>query len=170
MYCTGCPNKKPIKPRKVTWKFDQAGLKNVILKGVSEYRCPECGELAYSFGDLFQLNSMIADILLTKKRPLTGAEIRFLRKHIGYSGKYFAKVLGIDHTTLSRIENDQQKAGVALDRHIRASVFAKSPDRHYDLHDAILNQPSDYKKDIVLRARKNRWIPESSVSSLLRFG
>lgn len=38
-----------------------------------------------------------------------GQEIRFLRTHIGYSSEMFAHILGLDKTSLSRIENSRSK-------------------------------------------------------------
>lgn len=155
MYCTSCVNDKPLKGKRVVHKYTACGLPNVILDGVTEYRCPKCGEAFYSYGNIEQLHKLLADILLTKKGLLTGKEVRFLRTQIGYSGVKFATVLGIDHTTLSRIESGKQKMSVQLDHHIREAVYNREPDRNYDLHDAMLDKPTEITKEgIRLKARE----------------
>jgi transcriptional regulator with XRE-family HTH domain len=114
-----------------------------------------------------QLHQLIANALLTKEGQLSGEEIRFLRSHIGYSGAYFADVLGIAVSTLSRIENNRQNAGSALDRHIREAIFNKEPNRNYDLHDAILNKPTRITNEVRFKAKNSSWIPKFQISPLL---
>jgi putative zinc finger/helix-turn-helix YgiT family protein len=167
MYCASCENKKPIKGKKIVKNYSESGLKNVVLDGVLEYRCPRCGEVSYSYGDVIQLHQMIANALLTKSGQLSGSEIKFLRSHIGYSGAFFAEVLGIDAATLSRIENNRQLAGNSLDKHIREAVFNKEPDRNYDLHDAIINNPTKIQKEIRFKAKAASWVPKFEISSLV---
>lgn len=159
MNCSFCDNPKSLKGKKINYHYTASGLDNIVLKGVVEYRCPKCDEIFYGFGDLGRLHSAIADILLGKDELLSGKEIRYLRSHIGYSSEYFADVLGIDKSTISRVENGKQKTGKPLDRHIREVVFnkMKSPDRNYDLHDRILHHPIKTKKMFTLSFKKSGW-------------
>lgn len=169
MFCTSCDHDKELKGRKIKRKYDISGLDNIVLDGVIEYRCPKCTEVYFSYGNILQLNKLIAHILLTKNGLLTGKEIRFLRTNIGYNGAYFAKVLGIDHTYLSRIENGKVKHSPSLDKHVREAVFNKTADRNYDLHDAILNQPTkvEKNKNIGFRSKDSSWVPTIELSPLL---
>jgi len=52
-----------------------------------------------------QLLNLIAQDLIEKPNALTGDEVRFLRKRLGRKAKDFAKEIGIEPETLSRIEN-----------------------------------------------------------------
>ena len=133
-----CDNKKALKKTKITHKYKECGLENVTLIGVEYHRCDKCGEEYFGYGNIEKLHEAIANVLLRKKDFLTGQEVRFLRKHLGYSGAVFAKIIGYDDATLSRLETDAQPITKAFDRLVRFTVAAKIPDRNYDLHDQIL--------------------------------
>ena len=138
MTCSMCDNTKGLKGKKVTHKYKESGLDNVTLIGVEHFRCDQCGEEYFSFGLIEELHEAIAHVLLRKKDLLTGSEVRFLRKHLGYSGTMFAKLIGYDDSTLSRLENGAQPITRTFDHLVRFSVASKIPDRNYDLHDLIL--------------------------------
>jgi putative zinc finger/helix-turn-helix YgiT family protein len=140
MKCSSCQNKKELKKLNINYKYKDCGLDNVVLLGVSVARCDVCGEEYYNFGDIEKLHNKIAEILLTKSELLTGKEIRFLRKNIGYSGAMFAHLIAYSHESLSRIENGAQKVTESFDRLVRFAVSDKLPkSRNYDLHNLILN-------------------------------
>ena len=140
MKCTNCESKKELKKVISNYKYKECGLDNVVLAGVSTIKCEQCGEEYYNFGDIEQLHNKIAEILLTKADLLTGKEIRFLRKNLGYSGALFAHLIGYSHESLSRLENGAQKVTESFDRLVRFAVADKlCKDRSYDLHDVILN-------------------------------
>jgi putative transcriptional regulator len=138
MTCSMCDNKKSLKKTKITHKYKECGLENVTLIGVEYSRCDKCGEEYYGYGNMEKLNEVIATVLIRKKEFLIGDEVRFLRKHLGYSGAMFAKIIGYDDATLSRLERGSQPVTKVFDRLIRFTVAAKNPDRNYDLHDYIL--------------------------------
>ena len=134
-----CDNKKALKREKITHKYKECGLDNVTLVGVEHHRCDQCGEEYFGFGNIEKLHEAIAHVLLQKKDLLNGAEVRFLRKHLGYSGTMFAKLIGYDDATLSRLENGAQPVTRTFDHLVRFMVVSKlTPDRNYDLHDLIL--------------------------------
>lgn len=153
MRCSYCENKKELKKSKTNYRYKEAGLDNIVLKGITVVRCDNCGEEYYNFGDIEQLHDKIAEILLTKAGLLTGKEIRFLRKHIGYSGAMFARLTGYTSETISRLENGQQKVTKSFDRMLRFVVISKLPkkDRCYDLHDIILNDSGNKLTRIELK-------------------
>ncbi len=138
MQCPSCDSKKQMKSEVIVHKFKESGLDNIILNGVKQYRCSQCGEVLFDFGDVNQLNGIIANTLLRKKELLTGQEIRFLRTHIGYSSEMFARILGLDKTSLSRIENSRSKVSTQVNMGVRYAVAGKMANRDYDLHDLIL--------------------------------
>jgi YgiT-type zinc finger domain-containing protein len=127
-----------MKPEVVTHKFKESGLDNITLIGVRLYRCNGCGEVVYDFGDINQLNRLIAETLLRKRGFLSGREIRFLRSYVGYSSEMFARILGFDKTSWSRIENDRSKISSQVNMAVRWAVAGKLSDREYDMHDLIL--------------------------------
>jgi len=138
MECPSCDSNKPIKVEVIVHRFKESGLDNIVLHGVKLYRCAKCGETYYDFGDINQLNRLIADTLLRKKGLLAGSEIRFLRTYIGYSSEMFARIIGLsDKTSLSRIENDRAKVSAQVNMAVRYAVAGKMADRDYNLHDLI---------------------------------
>lgn len=140
MKCNMCENKKPLKKQYVSVKYKDCGLDNVTLANVESYRCDQCGEEYLGYGNMEKLHQVIAYVLLRKKGLLTGKEVRFLRSSVGYSGARFAKLLGYDAATVSRVETGAQKMTESFDRIVRFAVSGKMPDRDYDLHDQILNE------------------------------
>ncbi len=138
MKCSSCNSKKNMKAKSTIHKFKESGLDNITLHGVIQHHCPDCGEIYFDYGNINQLNSLIADTLLRKKNNLTGKEVRFLRTHVGYSGEMFARIIGLDKTSLSRIENDRSKISKQVNMAVRYAVGGKLADRNYDLHDLIL--------------------------------
>ena len=138
MTCSMCDNKKILKREKITHKYKECGLNNVTLVGAERFHCEQCGEEYFGYGNLEKLHMAIAHVLLRKRDLLNGSEVRFLRKHLGYSGAMFAKLIGYDDATLSRLETGAQPITRTFDHMVRFSVASKIPDRNYDLHDQIL--------------------------------
>lgn len=165
MHCPSCDNKKALKAEIIVYRFKESGLDNIILHGVKQYRCPQCGEALYDFGDINQLNSLIADTLLRKKEVLTGQEIRFLRTHICYSSEMFARILGLDKTSLSRIENNRSKVSSQVNMGVRLAVAGKLADRDYDLHDLIVAIENEdlvsFKEAEFKASARGNWHPRA---------
>jgi DNA-binding transcriptional regulator YiaG len=57
------------------------------------------------------------------------AEVRFLRKHLGWSGADFAAHMGVDPTTVSAWENERKPFGTSSDRLLRLIVARQAPSR-----------------------------------------
>jgi putative zinc finger/helix-turn-helix YgiT family protein len=134
-----CDNNKQLKSASITHRYRESGLDNIILHGVKETRCDECGEVYYNFGDIDALHQMIAQQLIVKSDDLTGPEVRFLRKFLGYSSGVFAKLVGYEIEHLSRLENGKTPVQKTFDHLVRLMVAKKIPDRDYDLQDLFLD-------------------------------
>ena len=96
-----------------------------LLSGILVYRCPRCGGAAPLIPRIAQLHRMMAKILVEKPSALTGPEIRFLRKHAGFSAQEFANALGVDASHLSRVETSKpgyEKLGKPADRLARFNL------------------------------------------------
>ena len=157
MKCVMCDNQKPLKSKSVTMKYKECGLDNVTLHGVAIHRCNQCGEEYYGFGDLEQLHTIIARVLVFKKDLLDGKELRFLRTYLGFSSSVFAERVGIAKETLSRFENKKQPITKTFDLLVRALVTTKLPDHNYDSHDWWLNQQRKSFKQIELNSKDGAW-------------
>jgi len=80
-----------------------------------------------------QLHRAIALAVVAKRPRLTGAEIRFLRKYLGWSGADFAKHMGVTPDSVSRWENEREQMGAVADRLLRLMVATRAPVSEYPL-------------------------------------
>jgi DNA-binding XRE family transcriptional regulator len=87
------------------YHFVGSGLQNVYLVGVEYEVDRETQEQRAAIPRLPDLLTWIAVTLLSKEAPLTGEELRFLRKRVGKSSKDFAQLVGLTSEQYSRIEN-----------------------------------------------------------------
>jgi DNA-binding transcriptional regulator YiaG len=105
------------------YHYLESGLDNLWLCGIEIYRC-KCGESA-AIPQPLTLHRTIAKCLLMQKNPLSGKEIRFLRKHMAMKAIEFAKRVGVDNSTVSRWENGKENPSDTADRVIRLSCTAR---------------------------------------------
>ena len=122
MVCSHCG--KVQEASRGDYLYLESGLDNVIICDVEMIDC-DCGEKSALIPRIIALHEAIADCLLGQETYLSGKEIRFLRKNLGLKGKVFAKLLGVDHATLSRWENDKSKPSARADRLIRFLYASK---------------------------------------------
>jgi DNA-binding XRE family transcriptional regulator len=145
----------------LTHRYRECGLDNIILVGATWFRCEECGEEYYNFGDVNQLHGLIAELLIKKEGLLIGKEIRFLRARLGYSGDMMARLMGYDKDHIYRIEREETAVAEAFDHFIRFTFINKMPDRYYDLHDMFLNGSSSHDRisEFKLTFTDHGWTP-----------
>lgn len=108
-------------------------LPGVTLLGVPVHRCPECGDFEVEIPRLEDLHRAVAAAVVLKAERLTGAEVRFLRKYLGWSGADFAKVMGTKPETVSRWEAGKQQIGAQADRLLRMLVVHVRPVQDYSV-------------------------------------
>lgn len=136
--------------------FVESGLTNVTLHGAELLKCDNCGSLTPVLSKINELMQMIASALVLKPSQLTGNEIRFLRKYIGFTGERFGGKLGLTKEHVSRIENEKYRAGAQTDRLIRFLTISASPNLEQEMHrlferlDAIKNKPLQERIEINL--------------------
>lgn len=157
MECLNCATEIPVKQETINYRFKECGLDNVFLIGVISHHCDVCGETSYDFGDLIQLHKIIADFVVRKDGLISGAEMRFLRKHLGYSGPMFGKLIGVTKDHIYKMESGEVTITDTMDHFIRHIVAFKSPDRNYNLHDLIINEMGSYYKEIRLEKTSHGW-------------
>lgn len=90
-------------------EYDWCGLTGVVLGDIVVLTCPNCEEEETEIPGVENLHRSLAKSLLMKSGPLLGEEIRFLRKHVGWSSTAFAKHIGVALETVSRWESGRQK-------------------------------------------------------------
>lgn len=116
MKCPVCG--ETMKTVKGTYKYVESGLDNIVLTGIPMHKC-SCGEEMPVVRNIEGLHRVIASALVKKNSPLSGKELRFIRKEMRCSAKELASILGVNPVTVSRWENETEKVGVANDKLIR---------------------------------------------------
>lgn len=139
MNCSDCNSKKKMKEKRLkNYRYKECGLDNIILSQVKQFYCENCGDSYHNYGSIEELHQLIAKYLIRKDTNLSGKELKFLRKHLGYSGAVFSKLIGYEAEHLSRLENGKVVVQEVFDRLVRSLVIEKMPDRDYCLQDLFL--------------------------------
>ena len=91
------------------YRYYESGLTNVVLFGVTLHRCKSCGAEYISIPDLEGLHRALAVAIISKDGRLTPAEVRFLRKSLGWSGADFARKFHVSPSAVSRWESETSR-------------------------------------------------------------
>jgi transcriptional regulator with XRE-family HTH domain len=109
--------------RKGNYRYTESGLDSVILKDIVVFHCPVCNTIVPEIPAVGVLHRVIAMKILDKRSPLTGEELRYLRKFCGYSVTEFAEIMGSSKSVVSRWET--QSHGASTDRTVRLLAMFK---------------------------------------------
>lgn len=105
--------------RNQPYEYTESGL-DVLLLGITQYRCQECEESFAAIPNTEQLHTTIAlDICKHKKALLLPEEIKFLRKELGLKAKDLALAMGVKAEAISRWENGKSVISESNDRMLR---------------------------------------------------
>src|SRR5262249_4118573 len=120
-----------------------SGLENVLLAGITLYRCAGCKGESPVIPRIEELHALIARDLTRKRSRLTGAEVRFLRTNAGFPARQFAALLGIRPEHLSRIEHGKiRQLGATADKLARF-VSATRGDRE-NVHRELMKMAESF--------------------------
>jgi putative zinc finger/helix-turn-helix YgiT family protein len=122
-----------MKTRRENVRYDACGLPGVTLMDVEVSRCPQCGEYEVAIAQIDDLHKAIARAVIRKTSRLDAAEIRYLRKYLGWSGADFATHMGMTPETISRWETGAEQVGSTADRLLRLMVATRDPVSEYPL-------------------------------------
>jgi putative zinc finger/helix-turn-helix YgiT family protein len=136
--------------KKETYLYTESGLPNVVLVGVEVRRCPSCGHHEVVLPRVTELHRTIAHAVIRKRSRLSGAEVRYLRKYLGWSGADFARHVGVDPSTVSNWENDKDPIGPSSDRLLRMMVAHGTQVDEYAL-DELTKIENEQKPPIEVR-------------------
>jgi putative zinc finger/helix-turn-helix YgiT family protein len=115
------------------FRYDACGLPGVTLMDVEVSRCPKCGEYEVAIPQIDDVHKAIAQALIRKTSRFDAAEVRYLRKYLGWSGADFAIHMGMTPETISRWERGAEPIGPVADRLLRLMVATRDPVRDYPL-------------------------------------
>lgn len=115
-----------------------SGLGNVYLIGVKYWVCPLCKKQAADIPSLNLLLAAIARTIVEKSPPLTGEQVRYLRKRLGRPSKEFAALIGVTPERYSVIESSNNPLAEGRDKLVRLIYRVFSRDRK--LKDALLDK------------------------------
>lgn len=119
--CTSCGETVTFERR--NYRYTESGLSNVVLQGVEIAQCHACGNENVILLRLDKIHWAIARALTTENPArMTGQQLRFLRKHIEFSGEKLARHLGTDKTKISKWERGEDRIGKSTDRLVRLLV------------------------------------------------
>src|SRR5262249_19923862 len=121
MRCEKCGGETVIE--RGIYHYTESGLDNVYLSNLEMRVCKSCGSVTPRIYRMNELHATIGRAVALKDSPLTGAEVRYLRKHLGMKSKEWAALLHADVSTVSRWESGEQKIGPQSDALIRAIYF-----------------------------------------------
>lgn len=125
--------RKHLKEIKATseapYHFADSGLPNVYLTGIKYYICEVCKWIKAEIPAIGELMNALARALVEKQSPLSGTEIKFLRKRLGLKAIDFAGMVNVTAEQVSRWENDHNPPSGSTDRFIRIAYSFMSGDR-----------------------------------------
>lgn len=139
------------------YSYAASGLPHVTLDGVEVRRCGACGEHEVVIPNIEQLHQAIAEAVIGKKARLAAGEVRFLRKHLGWSGADFALHMGVTPETVSRWENGREPIGPVADRLLRLMVVTKAPKSMYYIEALAALEDGFVPTRVRLSADKSGW-------------
>jgi len=139
-------------------RYDESGLPNIVLAGIEKHHCPKCAEELVSIPRMEDLHRTIAFAIAEQLARLSGAEIRFLRKYLGWSGADFARNIGVAATTVSKWENEQEPMGTTAERWLRLAVMRQKPIEEYPTEkQADVADENARRRRFTLRASGAGW-------------
>jgi len=106
------------------YRFEESGLRNVILLGIELIRCQKCGNEDPVIPNMAGLIQCLALAVVEKPWRLKGDEVRYIRKYLKMTGEEFGRHIGVDKTCVSKWENEEERVGTTSDRMIRALALA----------------------------------------------
>jgi len=163
MTCLECGGK--LTTARENYRYLASGLPNVTLIGVEVRRCGTCGDYEVVIPRIEELHKVLAAAIVRSASRLNGQEVRFLRKHLGYSGVDFGKLIGVSSETVSRWENGKERMRPSAEKLLRLMVVHQQPIRNYPLETLARISAESVPKPIGLRVENDSWVEHALVAA-----
>lgn len=150
MKCFECG--KVMEKKQGTYPYLESGLKNVLLMNIPMYQCPSCHSSEVEIPCMEELHLLLAFLIVLQPQPLKGEEVRYLRKHLGYSQEELANFLGVTRVSIARwesgraIRKDQDKHFRRWYLQKKGDELRKLPEVHRILSTLVDWMPLENKK------------------------
>ncbi len=151
MKCMQCGSS--MKTQNETYLYDRDGIR-ATLENVRVHRCAACGDFEVEIPRIEQLHETLAGTIIRIPARLSGAEIRFLRKVLGWSGAKLARQMGVEAETVSRWETAKKRIGASAERLLRLSVSVGTPIEDYSLED-LVNVSGDNEGNVPMHVARS---------------
>ena len=127
-------------------------LPSVIIDDALVAVC-ENGHRDVTISQLPQRLRWVALRLIEKSTQLTGEEIRFLRKHLGFSATDFAAFMEVKPETVSRWENEKLAMSGMREKTLRIAVKSGPAILEYEIRHTKTARPMKLQSHATLLAR-----------------
>lgn len=122
MICSEC-SKSELIERQENIRYDESGIPNVVLEAIKVRQCPTCGHRLVSIPRLSELHRCIAVHLVKKIARLSHADVRFLRKSLGWSKNDFAKKMHVKVEQVYRWESNKSPKPMMIQSELLLRAF-----------------------------------------------
>jgi hypothetical protein len=160
--------KKHVATQTAPYHYVASGLANVYLVGVTYYVC-DCGKQSAEIPAMKNLFDALGRIIVSKVSPLTGPELRFLRKRLGKKAVEFAPMVSLTPQHLSSLENNPDAVDAGRDKLARLIYREMADDKklafqkQQDFQNWItsIHETGMGERIIASRLRNNQWKVEA---------
>jgi putative zinc finger/helix-turn-helix YgiT family protein len=129
--CPTCElGKVPLE--RTTRPYD-VSLPDIVVDGLEQGSCPNCGEFILGVPRSQELDKLILRTLLDKTSSLSGNEVRFLRRSLGLKAIELGSALAVNEQQVSRWETGKRPMPAAADRLLRLLIAVEYNLRAPDL-------------------------------------
>lgn len=121
-----------------TYHYTECGLDNIYLVNGFKITKTKSGDEEIFIHDIHGLHKAIGMILISKRGPLSGKEIKFIRSTLDLSQTTLAKILGCTYQTILLWEKEKGAISKTADHLLRAFFLAYlDVERGKEIYDKI---------------------------------
>jgi putative zinc finger/helix-turn-helix YgiT family protein len=162
MTCLDCG--EALKVTRGPYRYNNSGLPGVVLLGVEVRRCRKCGAEEVAIPRIEELHRLMAQAVIRHPHRLLPAEVKYLRKWLGWSGVDFARHMGATPETVSRWEQGRVPMGPQADRLLRLMITTRAPVDDYTLEALTTIREKAPSRPAPLRLQwgRGRWVPQAA--------
>lgn len=144
-------------------RYTECGLPNVELVDGFTIEATPYGE-AVRIHDVEALHRSIGRELAHKSGPLTGAEVKFLRRELDMTQKNLAKSLGVETRTVQRWEGGDKPSMEETADAVLRMLYLESLDEQSPVSDILRRLAEDAHHETCLRMSEKHgaWSPATT--------